>query len=829
MKWYKKTHSYVQLNPGVPDDQRPIVGIYTKVQIRTKKGTVEEQFTDEIAYSTEYEKIFKCLNDFDRLILFGKGGVGKSTIFDMIAYDWADESNEILNRFKLVFLLKMCALVQESDLVDSTFDQLLGEDSGIAKDELDIFILANPSEVLILLDGFDEMKTKSLDAASFGSVLNALNRTRYRDCVIFVSTRPSHFETLMSKTLVQNPCTHVEVLGFNEEDVKTYVLKFYDKDPDSGNELIQTIGKSTTLRDFATNPMLLLLMCLLWGEKKQLPETTSRLFTKAVNYMFTRKDEDTKTPEKRKANVSGTVIAIGQTALRGLMSANQQFSFQEDEFEPKALDLALKAGILNQQRVIKHRESHNNIQFMHKTVQEFCAAKYLQSVHMSNPGFGKRMVYKVVAFGKFQNYLRQLCRTMEGVYASEFLLSFCSGDNEKCMTDIVKLLDRKFSKDPHRPRYQSNVIRVISQNCFFESQSVNVPRCLTSDSNIPSDIYVRGNNDLHSLIYLLEIFCRSDSHTAKLARIETITLCNVFLVSDIAFSLCYMKNLSKLMLRECPLVKGDLEKTLSSLRNQHLTSLSIKDCTCSALGHTFRVVEWAPHMKHLTSLDTLQISNCDLQGTDMLIVLAEGNVPKLTDLVLTYSMALSGTAELWAKELPTMTLLSRLELSWCNLTATDFEHIVAEVCDMPRLTALILTGNFALSATAELWGKHLPKMAHLNQLSLRSCCLAPTDINHIASAVGDMPRLTSLNLSHNGMTLYTRISVKLWAMDLPKMTHLNRLDLSQCYLTPTDTEHILTAVGDMPRLTELNLEGNNVVGRSAMLLAERLPRLNLRI
>ncbi|XP_038045556.1 NACHT, LRR and PYD domains-containing protein 3-like isoform X3 [Patiria miniata] len=224
-EFYKTSGSYVQLLPEVDNDQKHIAGIYTKVQLETREGiavvTIGETVRKrgqkgEIVNSTEYDKIFRLRTRtgelITRLIFVGMGGVGKSTIFDRIAYDWADEASEILKSFKLVFRLKMFALSQESDLVDS-FDQLLDEDSGIAKDKLDKFILANPNEVLILLDGFDEMMTKTLNADSFGSILKALNRTKYRKCVICVSTRPSHLDTLMSKSLVQNPCTHVEVLG----------------------------------------------------------------------------------------------------------------------------------------------------------------------------------------------------------------------------------------------------------------------------------------------------------------------------------------------------------------------------------------------------------------------------------------------------------------------------------------------------------------------------------------------------------------------------------------------------------------------------------------
>ncbi|XP_038044882.1 NLR family CARD domain-containing protein 4-like [Patiria miniata] len=741
-KWYKTTGSYVQLNPGVPDDQRPIVGIYTKLRVRTKKGTVEEEYSEETVYSTEYDKMFKDWpeTEFNRAILFGIGGVGKSTIFDKIAYDWTDEACEILKRFELVFLLKMYALFQESDLVDSIFDQLLGVKSGVAKVELDKFIQDNSNKVLILLDGFDEMKTKTLDATSFGSILKALSRTEYRDCFIIVSTRPSHLETLMSKSLVRNPCTHVEVLGFTKEDVNEYILKFFCEDHDSGSALIQNIEKSNTLLDFYTNPMLLLLMCLLWREKKQLPETTSRLFTEAVDYMFTRKGYSSE-------DASKTVIAMGKTALSGFVSADQNFSFQKGEFEPSALDLALKAGILTQQRVIKNLKCHNNIQFMHKTVQEYCAGKYLQSVHMSNPGFVKRSVHTVVPFGEFQNNLRQLCQTIEGVVSNDFLLRFCCGDNEKCMTDIVRLLDRKFNKDQHKPMYQSDVIQLISQHCFFESQSKKIPQCLTSNSLISSNIKVKNNTDVRILICLLKIICRSEVQVPQLSRIETIWIYSVSLVSGLAFALGYMENLRKLRLYCCPLVKGELEKILSSLKcNYLLTSLYIEKC--NTLGG--RAVEWAPHIKHLTSLEKLEISLCGLQSTDIEhIASAAHDLPKLTGLDLDSNKTLGGSTDMWAKELSKMTHLNKLDLSFCDLTQSDIPHIASAVGDMPRLTDLDLGSNKSLGGCAAFWAKELPKLKHLNKLSLSYCNLTQSDIPHIAWAVGNMSSLTLLGLYGN--------------------------------------------------------------------------------
>ncbi|XP_038045660.1 NACHT, LRR and PYD domains-containing protein 3-like isoform X1 [Patiria miniata] len=817
---YTTTGSYVRLLPRcrVGNDQMHIESIYTKVRLETREGVAvvctptgktatKSSQRGETVNSIEYDKIFRFRKGtkelIKRLIFVGEGGVGKSTIFDKIVNDWAEGEDEFLKRFDLVFLLKMCALRQESDLVESMLNQLLDEDSGIEKDALEKVIQAKPNEVLILLDGFDEMMTKTLDEASFGSILKALNRKKYRHCCICVSTCPSRLETLMSTSLVQNPCTHVEVLGFKEEDVNEYIQKFFKEDSDSSNALIKSIEMSKTQQDFAKIPMLLLLMCLLWREHKQLPETTSRLFNKAADHMFSTKDNDKERPpdaKKRKpniSNVSKTVpIEIGQIALRGLMT--DQFSFQEGEFEPEALHLALKAGILTKQSVVKNLKSHNSIQFMH-TMQKYCAAKYLQSLEK----------------GEFQRSLEPLCTTIDRVVSNDDLLRFCCGDNERCMTGIVNLLDHKFNQP--QPRYQSDVVQVISRNCFFESQSSKVPRCLTSDSHIPSTIDVRNNNDLRSLVYLLEIICKSDSSKAQLTCVKDINVSRASSVSDLAFALRYMENLSSLELDICPLGNSAFVKILSELKcNQQLTYLKL--CRCDGLGG--RAVEWAPHIKHFTSLKELQIWECKLQAADIEhITSSVSDMPSLTHLALPFNDTLSETASSWSTELPKMTHINELGLSYCNFTPTDIEHIASAVGDMPTLTDLELDEAKTLSELAESWAKELPKMTHLKKLNLENSNLLPTDMKYIATAVGDMPSLTFLNLSFDD-TLGSW--AHLWAKELPKMKHLNKLHLRCCCLSPTDMTHIATAVGDMPSLTDLNISENTFGG---LLWANELPKM----
>ncbi len=188
---YRTTGSYVQLIPWEDDDTKHIKDIYTELTLE-KSGKKLESYKDVFLQTTTDGDPIK------RVILKGLAGRGKSTIIDKMAYDWA--RNEALQQFKLVFVLRMSAVKQTTKLIDSIFEQLLDEDTKINKVALGSFIKDHDEKVLILLDGFDELQTPTLDKALFGSILKILNRKEDRECYAVVTTRPSHFDKLVDKS-----------------------------------------------------------------------------------------------------------------------------------------------------------------------------------------------------------------------------------------------------------------------------------------------------------------------------------------------------------------------------------------------------------------------------------------------------------------------------------------------------------------------------------------------------------------------------------------------------------------------------------------------------
>ncbi|XP_038053610.1 uncharacterized protein LOC119726064 [Patiria miniata] len=340
---YTTTGSYVQLIPWVDDNMKHIRDIYTELQL--EKGDQDDIQGDVGEYGDIFLVKTTDGNVIKRAILCGSAGMGKSTIIDKMAYDWA--TGVALGQFSLLFVLKMSALDQTSDLVESVFSQLLADDTVVFKGGLEAFIKDNGSSVLILIDGFDEFRTTNLEPEKFGSILRMLNRKFGKKCFVVVTTRPSHLAKLKSKSLIEKPFTHVKVLGFKMEDIGQYVRKFFPAKLDEAEGLLNRIQSSDVLSDLARSPMLLLLMCGLWEEKATLPDTLSRLFSEAIRYIFRRKIHKLSEEAILEAVISIDITLSGNDCVNSFVWLLQHVA---EQTEPSGVDYFAKAEAVTSRR-----------------------------------------------------------------------------------------------------------------------------------------------------------------------------------------------------------------------------------------------------------------------------------------------------------------------------------------------------------------------------------------------------------------------------------------------------------------------------------------------
>ncbi|XP_033647983.1 NACHT, LRR and PYD domains-containing protein 14-like [Asterias rubens] len=887
-KVYKSTGSYVQILPWVDDHQMHIMDIYTKLCLvkqvdmrgkpRKEDNNMEEEdqicsflsrnFYGEMQPETRegnpnkskmksYEDIFKFQTHHEeipikRIVISGSAGIGKTTLIDKIAYDWAMGNSETPNKFKLVFALKMGSLQQSSNLEDAIFEKLLAKDS-IDESSLKEFIDKNQDKVLILLDGFDECKITSTDTSSYGTILKVINRKLGPECWVVITSRPP-LDKLVNSALVENPYIHVRIEGFSGTDINEYVNKFFPGDHDKASKLIERIKLSDTLSDLAMSPMLLLLMCLLMGSTENtIPDTMTRLYNKALKYIFKRKTRDIKDAE-----ISKILISIGKVALGSLLSKDQSFAFRKGDFEKTALDAALNAGVLTSERVIDGLDTYQRMSFMHHTFLEYCAAMYWQSL---------------INTEEFDRILDQTIESTERdtfgdpwssrLSRYEYLFRFCCGDNVACTNQILKKI--------HGDRDSQLVVI-----CYFESQSKELPPRSVISSILTDDIHIfEWSNDITNAYfhflkqvaalsrgndYFTEVkrfgfshsnFQRFGTDLAKLLKLMTnLQSLNLYSkpsaanTSQILPSLATPSTLTELDLHSNAALGGSVSLLAPQLMKLNcLTNLSLQGCSLEAqdvsalaksLGNTLVNLDvprnetlggcasiWGPELGKMECLVFINLERCSLLGTDIEpIAVTLSGVSTLIWLGLSQNQDLGGCAEMWALHLKGMIHLEGVDLGFCKLKNKDVEPIAMALSDIQTLVYLNLKGNEALGGYASSWALHLKRMNHLDELILTLCNLKRGDIEPIAESVSDLIHLNfNCNLALGGCA-------SLWAMHLKRMNHVEHLSLAGCNLTDVDMEPIADSVSGMPNLNHLDLSLNDPLTGCASSWAQHLKRMN---
>ena len=360
----------------------PLEKVYTRLKV-VSRGKVGSSEVDMAVI--DMNDIFESnKKDNDPLVLVeGSPGIGKTTFCLKLVYDWA---NGAMPRnfpcFKLVFLLKCRDIIK--DVVEEIFEQLLPEDlKEKTKEALVNFLedLNNQEQILILLDGLDELPVESED-----HVNKVLGRRKLSFCYVLATTRQEKgIETRKQFEFEM----HLAIEGFSEDDSFHYIRKHFrniDTEHSSkGERLIKEVKQNPLLRHLQRNPLNLLLLCVVYEDHEgSLPSSMTDLYQTIVRCLLRRycAREELKASEKDEdldKQFEITILALGELAWKCLL--DDHLSFYEDELEKLEKNdekiVARTVGLVYKEESLKRLKPRHAYSFLHKTFQEYLAASYL--------------------------------------------------------------------------------------------------------------------------------------------------------------------------------------------------------------------------------------------------------------------------------------------------------------------------------------------------------------------------------------------------------------------------------------------------------------------
>ena len=316
-------------------------------------------------------------------IVEGSPGIGKTTFCLKLAYDWAHgniPSECSFPKFEFVFLLK-CRDI-DGDIMESISEQLLPRDMEKSVEKL-LHLLKDIRDqerlMLIILDGLDELPEKSRH-----HVDELLERRILGFCYVLATTRQER-GIEVRKSFVFD--VHLEIKGYTESDSIAYVRRHFetiDQSP-KGERLIEEMEQNTFLHALRSNPLNLLLLCVVYEDcEGKLPTSQTELYQVIVQCLLRRycAKHSLAVPEDRNSlqkRFEEDVRALGQLAWTCLLNDRQSFPERElAQCEVKNQNLvARKIGLLYMEESRKRINPQHEYWFLHKTVQEYLAAAFI--------------------------------------------------------------------------------------------------------------------------------------------------------------------------------------------------------------------------------------------------------------------------------------------------------------------------------------------------------------------------------------------------------------------------------------------------------------------
>ena len=327
--------------------------------------------------SLTFANILDVREDNKVILIEGGPGMGKSTLAIKICKCWADD--ELLEEYDAVILLPLRD--PEIQAANNIGDLLLVENRNEREVLYDEITASEGDKVCFIFEGYDELPEQLRKAPVFAKLKEKLPK-----CTVMYTSRPEACNQLRHTT-----SQRIEIRGFKEEQVDEYINNAFENVEDGKEKALKLtaqVKSNPSIRSVLYVPINVAIICHLFLLTLTLPNTLTELYTllcinlilRYINKHSPGEVDFLDSLDELPTGASEQFSNLCLIAYRGREDNRIIFSSREVKgygIDPSMLsDLGLLL-IAPSTSVYGREKSYN---FLHLTVQEYCAAFYISKL-----------------------------------------------------------------------------------------------------------------------------------------------------------------------------------------------------------------------------------------------------------------------------------------------------------------------------------------------------------------------------------------------------------------------------------------------------------------
>ena len=334
------------------------------------------------------------------VLVQGAPEVGKTTMAWELCRQWGE--GKLLQEYSLLVLLKLRdSCVQKATAVTDLF---FNSDHYLQSQAAREVSQCHGNRTAFLLEGYDKLPQEMQENSIFARVIDGEILPK---AGVIITSRPSASDILF-KHCCRQSYHHVEVLGFTDEQINSYVKESFGADEQYQHQFESYLACYPHIRALMYIPLNCSIVIDVYRSSKArdsiVPRTQTELYTVLTRILLSRYLTDHKVHGKERrwnlqsladvpSDVEQNLLKLCELAYQGI--AQQQLIFH---IIPSDLDTM---GLMDMEYNELESVSYN---FLHLTIQEFLAAYYVsklppsQQARMIDESIGKKHFVIVLCF-----------------------------------------------------------------------------------------------------------------------------------------------------------------------------------------------------------------------------------------------------------------------------------------------------------------------------------------------------------------------------------------------------------------------------------------------